>query len=64
MRLNRLDLTRYGRFTDLSLEFPAPEPGGPDLHVIHGANEAGKSTLLEGWLDLLFQIPARSDSSS
>lgn len=61
MRLTRLDLTRYGRFTDLSLPFEAPEPGGPDLHVIYGPNEAGKSTLLEGWLDLLFQIPLRSD---
>jgi uncharacterized protein YhaN len=61
MRLNRLDLTRYGKFTDLSLTFPLPAPGGPDLHVIYGANEAGKSTLLEGWLDLLFQIPVRSN---
>ena len=60
MRLNRLDLTRYGRFTDLSVDF-GPAPGdGPDLHVIYGPNEAGKSTLLTGWLDLLFQIPARS----
>lgn len=60
MRLNRLDLTRYGKFTELSLPFPAPTPGNTDLHVIHGANEAGKSTLLEGWLDLLFRIPVRS----
>jgi uncharacterized protein YhaN len=60
MRLNRLDLTRYGRFTDVSLVFPAPDPGAPDLHLIYGANEAGKSTLLEGWLDLLFQIPVQS----
>ncbi|WP_051927362.1 ATP-binding protein [Ruegeria halocynthiae] len=60
MRLNRLDLTRFGKFTDLSLSFPVPTPGSPDLHVIYGANEAGKSTLLEGWLDMLFQIPARS----
>lgn len=60
MRLNRLDLTRYGRFTDLSLSFGAGPVHGPDLHVIYGPNEAGKSTLLEGWLDLLFQIPPRS----
>ena len=60
MRLNRLDLTRYGKFTDLRLSFPAPAPGTPDLHVIYGANEAGKSTLLEGWLDFLFQIPVQS----
>lgn len=60
MRLNRLDLTRFGKFTDLSLSFPVQTPGDPDLHVIYGANEAGKSTLLEGWLDMLFQIPVRS----
>lgn len=60
MRLNRFDLTRFGKFTDLSLSFPVPTPGSPDLHVIYGANEAGKSTLLEGWLDMLFRIPVRS----
>lgn len=56
MRLNRLDLTRYGRFTDTVLDF-GPAPGDrPDLHVVYGPNEAGKSTLLSAWLDLLFQI--------
>ncbi|MCA0873017.1 AAA family ATPase [Seohaeicola saemankumensis] len=61
MRLTRLDLTRYGKFTDASLSFgPRPAPGQPDLHVIYGPNEAGKSTFLSAWLDLLFQIPTRS----
>lgn len=60
MRLNQFDLTRYGKFTDLSLPFAASEAGKPDLHIIYGPNEAGKSTLLSGWLDLLFQIPVRS----
>lgn len=60
MRLERLDLTRYGRFTDARLEFPAPAPGAPDLHVIYGPNEAGKSTLFAGWLDLLYGIPLRT----
>ena len=60
MRLDRLDLTRYGRFTDTRLDFPAPSPGLPDLHVIFGPNEAGKSTLFSAWLDLLYGIPARS----
>lgn len=63
MRLNRLDLTRYGRFTDQTLPFPPPQPGNPDLHVIYGPNEAGKSTFLQGWLDLLFQIPSQSGMS-
>ena len=61
MRLNRLDLTRYGHFTDRVLDFGEAVPGQPDLHIVHGPNEAGKSTLLSAWLDLLFGIPARSD---
>lgn len=60
MRLERLDLTRYGRFTERSLSFSPPAPAGPDLHIIYGPNEAGKSTLFSGWLDLLFGIPIRS----
>ncbi len=57
MRLQRLDLLRYGRFTDRPLELPA---GRPDLHIVFGANEAGKSTALAAIEDLLFGIPARS----
>lgn len=60
MRLERLDLTRYGRFTDRSLVFAPPAPGAPDLHIIYGPNEAGKSTLFSAWLDLLFGIPMRT----
>lgn len=60
MRLDRLDLTRYGRFTDRSLSFEPPGPGAPDLHVVYGPNESGKSTLFSAWLDLLFGIPART----
>ncbi|NPD17080.1 AAA family ATPase [Xinfangfangia sp. D13-10-4-6] len=60
MRLERLDLTRYGHFTDKSLTFAQPTPGGTDLHIVYGGNEAGKSTLFSAWLDLLFGIPLRS----
>ncbi|TMV88355.1 chromosome segregation protein SMC [Thioclava sp. BHET1] len=60
MRLEQLDLTRYGRFTDTSLEFPAPTDGHPDIHVIFGPNEAGKSTLFAAWLDLLFGVPHKT----
>lgn len=60
MRLNQLDLTRYGRFTDRTLAFAPPEPGAPDLHIVYGPNEAGKSTLFSAWLDLLFGIPTRT----
>ncbi len=56
MRLMRLDLTRYGGFTDRVLDFGPTTSGQPDLHIVHGPNEAGKSTLLNAWLDLLFGI--------
>ena len=57
MRLRRLDLARYGRFTDRSFELPA---GAPDLHVLFGPNETGKSTALSAIEDLLFGVPVHS----
>ncbi len=60
MRLRRLDLTRYGKFTDHSIDFGALREGEPDLHVIYGPNEAGKSTTFSALLDLLFGIGSQS----
>ncbi|SMC98466.1 AAA family ATPase [Rhizobium sp. RU36D] len=60
MRLRRLDLTRYGKFTDHALDFGAHRPGSPDLHIVYGLNEAGKSTSLSAYLDLLYGIEERS----
>ena len=60
MRLRRLDLTRYGKFTDHSIDFGEQPDGQPDLHVIYGPNEAGKSTAFTGFLDLLFGIGTQS----
>ena len=57
MRLKRLDLLRYGHFTDKSLELPA---GKSDFHIVFGPNEAGKSTALSAIEDLLFGIPTTS----
>ncbi len=56
MRINRLDLTRYGRFTDAIIDFGSRPVGSPDLHIIYGPNEAGKSTTLDAILDLIFGI--------
>jgi uncharacterized protein YhaN len=56
MRLRTLDLIRYGRFTDRTLDF-GPAGDGPDVAVVYGPNEAGKSTALHAWLDLLFEMP-------
>lgn len=60
MRLSRLDLTRYGKFTDHVIDFGPAEAGAPDLHIVYGLNEAGKSTTFAAYLDLLFGIHERS----
>lgn len=52
MRLDEVALIRWGGFTDRRIAF---EPGAR-LHVVLGANEAGKTTLLRGVRDLLFGI--------
>ncbi|MBK7251446.1 MAG: AAA family ATPase [Gammaproteobacteria bacterium] len=57
MRLERLEVLRYGRFTDRILEFPESTP---DFHLILGANEAGKSTVRAAIADLLFGIETRT----
>ena len=57
MRINRLDLLRYGKFTDQTVSLPK---AGQDFHFIVGPNEAGKSTLRNAILDLLFGIETRS----
>ena len=57
MRLARLDLIRFGRFEDTRLEVPAAEP---DLVIVAGRNEAGKTTTMAAIEDLLFGFPART----
>jgi uncharacterized protein YhaN len=53
MRFARLDLLKYGRFDNCSFSFPE---GSPDLHIIFGPNEAGKSTTMSAISDLLFEF--------
>ena len=53
MRFLELQLLRFGHFHDTRLDF-ANDVG---LHVIFGANEAGKSTTLRAVSGLLFGIP-------
>ena len=57
MRIQRLDLLRYGRFTDTHLALPA---SNPDIHIVFGPNEAGKSTAQSAIEDLLFGIANNS----
>ncbi|MBE1236809.1 AAA family ATPase [Phaeovibrio sulfidiphilus] len=61
MRLRRLDLKRFGHFTDTHLEFGEAVPGTPDFHVVYGPNEAGKTTLMEGYLRLLYGFLAKNE---
>ena len=58
MRLNRLDLIRYGRFKDTEIAFPRHKDGTADVTVVFGPNEAGKSTAFQGFLELLFGFKA------
>jgi uncharacterized protein YhaN len=57
MRLDSIDLLRYGHFSGRKIEFPARQP---DFYVIYGDNEAGKSTLLRSISALFFGIPANT----
>ncbi len=57
MRIKRLDLLAFGPFTNRSLDLSAGQPG---LHVVQGANEAGKSSTLRALKAWLFGIDARS----
>lgn len=57
MRLRRLALLRYGHLSDLGLEFPV----GARLCVVHGPNEAGKSTALAAIGDALFGFGHKTD---
>lgn len=60
MRFERLHIPAFGPFTDLALHFPV---AGGDLHVIYGPNEAGKSSLLRAFRDLLFGIHGQSSDN-
>lgn len=57
MRIDRLELIRYGKFTDQTVELPR---AARDFHVIVGPNEAGKSTLRSAIHHLLYGFPLRN----
>ena len=59
MRFLRLDLRAFGPFADVP---PIELDGGSrGLHLIHGPNEAGKSSALRAIRCLLFGYPLRTD---
>ena len=51
VRIARLELKAFGRFTDRTLDL------GPGLHIVHGPNEAGKSSTLRALKAWLFGFP-------
>lgn len=57
MRFAELNLLAYGHFTDRPLAFTA---GATDLHIVFGANEAGKSTARSAIGDFLFGFPPQT----
>ncbi|MFP4245454.1 MAG: AAA family ATPase, partial [Ectothiorhodospira sp.] len=59
MQLIRLRLEAFGPFTETELVFGDADAAG-GLHLIHGPNEAGKSSLLRAMTDLRFGIPAKT----
>ena len=59
MRLQNLNLVRFGKFTDTDIPLPKAEH---DFHLIVGPNEAGKSTVRGAIADLLFGFPSRYPS--
>ncbi|MEM9222156.1 MAG: AAA family ATPase [Pseudomonadota bacterium] len=60
VRVNELTLNSYGHFHEQSFAFHRPK-GGPDLHLVVGANEAGKTTIRHALMDVLFGIPSGSN---
>lgn len=58
MRIRKLELIRFGMFTAKVIDFGVrPDNNRPDIHIIYGDNEAGKTTLMDGYLRLLYGFP-------
>ena len=57
MKIIQFHLIAFGLFTDKTLDFSSQAPG---LHILYGANEAGKSTMRRAVTHLFFGIPERT----
>ena len=60
MKLQTLKLTAFGPFTGVELDLSSGQNG---LHMIYGANEAGKSSALRAIEYLLYGIPNRTSDN-
>lgn len=63
MKLVQMNLRAYGPFTNKVVEFgDVAEVGTPGLHIVLGANEAGKSTALRALRAVLFGMTDMRDA--
>jgi uncharacterized protein YhaN len=65
MKLVQLNLRAYGPFTNKIVDFgdvPGKTAGNPGLHIVLGANEAGKSTALRALRAVLFGMNDMRDA--
>ncbi len=62
MIIQRLDLTAFGHFTDVSIDL-STAAGARPFHLIFGANESGKSTSLRAITALFFGMPHLSEDN-
>ena len=53
MKFDYLNLIAYGSFIEQKIDFI----DGCTFHLIYGPNEAGKSTTLRAFTDILYGIP-------
>lgn len=60
MKLQRLHLKAFGAFSDRTLDLSG---GNWGLHLIHGPNEAGKSTTLRAMTQLLYGIDTKTSDA-
>lgn len=59
IRIRKLEFVRFGMFSDKSIDFGDQPENKAELHIIHGPNESGKTTVAEGCLRLLYGFPMR-----
>jgi uncharacterized protein YhaN len=59
MRVIELVLDAYGPFAGARLQFD----GAAKLHIVHGPNEAGKSSALAAIGDLFYGVPSRAEKN-
>lgn len=60
MKISKIRFEKIGPFDDTTLDF---SKGNPGLHIVYGANEAGKSSALKYIEWFLFGIPPQNDDN-